>query len=265
MYMDLPWEVRKFALSAILIKTMRLQGNKIIITGATAGIGEALLRKFLALDNTIIAIGRNREKLKALGSIDKRIIPFCCDISKQEDLDSLLVFIEQHHRDTNMLINNAGIQFNYNFDAAQRPLDKIEQEININFLAPVKLISLLLPTLKLNQNAAIVNVSSGLGLVPKKQAPVYCGTKAAIHIFTKSLRYQLSNVSVFEIIPPLVDTPMTAGRGRGKISPEQLATEFIRAFAKNQFEVNIGKVKLLKIVNRISPSIAERIMKKGGE
>lgn len=244
---------------------MRLQGNKIIITGATAGIGEALLMKFLELDNTIIAVGRNKEKLDALSDINERIIPFCCDISKQADLDSLVVFIEQNHKDTNILINNAGIQFNYSFDEEQQPLGKIEQEINTNFIAPVKLISLLLPTLNMNPNAAIVNVSSGLGLVPKKQAPVYCGTKAAVHIFTKSLRYQLPNVKVFEIIPPLVDTGMTAGRGRGKISPEQLATEFIKAFEKDRFEVNIGKVRLLKIINRISPFLAEIIMKNGGE
>lgn len=66
---------------------------------------------------------------------------------------------------------------------------------------------------------------------------------------------------MFEIIPPLVDTNMTKGRGSGKISPEQLVNEFIQAFAKNKFEVSIGKVKLLKLVNRISPKLAENIMK----
>jgi short-subunit dehydrogenase involved in D-alanine esterification of teichoic acids len=73
------------------------------------------------------------------------------------------------------------------------------------------------------------------------------------------------HVKVFEIISPLVDTPMTAGRGKGKITPERFVEEFIRAFRKDKFEVNIGKVKLLKIINRISPLLAERIMKNGGE
>ncbi len=116
-------------------------------------------------------------------------------------------------------------------------------------------------TLQVNDNSAIVNVSSALGLVPKMQAPVYCGTKAGIHIFSKSLRYQLDKVKVFEIIPALVDTEMTAGRGKGKISPQQLADEFIRAFKKNLYEVSIGKVKLLKIINRIGPRLADKIMK----
>lgn len=130
----------------------------------------------------------------------------------------------------------------------------------MNFTAPLKLIALLLPTIQLNRNAAIVNVSSDLGLVPKMAAPVYCGTKAAIHIFSKSLRYQLEDIKVFEIIPPLVETKMTEGRGRGKITPKQLTDEFLKSFKKNNFEVNIGKVKLLKTINRISPTITDKIM-----
>jgi len=244
---------------------MQLQGNKILITGATAGIGEALLNKFLSLDNKVIAVGRNEQKLKELAQKDVRIIPFACDISQAEDLDKLIMFIEQEHQDTNILINNAGIQYNYHFTEEPQLLGKIEHEISVNFLAPLKLIALILPILKANNNAAIVNVSSGLGLVPKKQAPVYCGTKAGIHIFSKALRYQLEHTKVFEIIPALVDTQMTAGRGKGKITPEQLVDEFIVSFKKDNYEVNIGKVKLLKLVNRLWPALADKIMKKGGE
>jgi uncharacterized oxidoreductase len=242
---------------------MKIQGNKILITGATSGIGEALLKRFVSLDNQIIAVGRNEERLKILSKLDERIIPFKCDVSNSEDLDRLILFVEQHHPDTNTLINNAGIQYNYHFPDEAQLLRKIEQEININFLAPIKLIALLLPILKTNDNASIINVSSGLGLVPKMQAPVYCGTKGGIHIFSKSLRYQLKHTKVFEIIPPIVDTKMTKGRGKGKISPEELADEFIRAFKKDKYEINIGKVKLLKFINRILPKVAERIMKQG--
>jgi len=243
---------------------MKLQENKILITGATSGIGKALMHTFLAYGNQIIAVGRNKEKLQELAQKDERIIPFACDVSKPEALDDLTLFVEQEHPDTNILVNNAGIQYNYHFAKEPQLLGKIAHEIGVNLLAPLKLIALLLPVLKNNKNAAIVNVSSGLGLVPKMQAPVYCGTKAGIHIFSKALRHQLDDIKVFEIIPPLVDTQMTAGRGKGKISPQQLAAEFIEAFRKNRYEVAIGKVKLLKLINRISPKLAERIMKKGG-
>jgi len=243
---------------------MKINNNKILITGATAGIGKALTETFLQLDNQIIAVGRNKEKLNELEKLDKRIIPFQCDISKQSELDRLTLFIEQEHQDLNILINNAGIQYNYNFLDEPQLLYKIEYEVNVNFLSPLKLIALLLPILEKNNNSAIVNVSSGLAIVPKMDAPIYCGTKAGIHIFSKSLRYQLEDkIKVFEIIPALVDTAMVAGRGKGKISPQKLVNEFIRAFKKDKYEVNIGKVKLLKVINRISPSLADKLMKGG--
>ncbi len=120
---------------------MRLQGNKILITGATAGIGEAMLNKFLSLDNQVIAVGRNEQKLQSLAQTDEQIIPYNCDISKSEDLDKLIMFVEQNHQDTNILINNAVIQFNYQFEEESHLLRKIEQEINVNLLAPLKLIA----------------------------------------------------------------------------------------------------------------------------
>jgi len=240
---------------------MKLNGNKILITGATAGIGLALLEAFLEKDNQIIALGRNEKKLKALALNDTRIIPFVGDLNDKACLEELVLFIEQKHPDLNILINNAGIQYNYHFLEEPHLDSKIAQEINLNLTVPIQIIGLLLPTLEQNENAAIVNVSSGLALAPKMMAPVYCGTKAGLHIFSQALRYQLDKIKVFEIIPPLVDTAMTAGRGKGKISPQLLANEFMQAFKKNNFEVNIGKVKWLKIIQRISPTLANKIMK----
>ncbi len=243
---------------------MKISNNKILITGATAGIGKALTETFFKLDNQVIAIGRNKERLNELAELDERIIPFQCDISKQSEIDRLILFVEQEHQDLNILINNAGIQHNYNFLEEPQLLYKIEHEVNVNFLSPLKLTALLLPVLEINENSAIVNVSSGLALVPKMDAPIYCGTKAGIHIFSKSLRYQLEDkIKVFEIIPALVDTAMVAGRGKGKIPPQKLVDEFIKAFKKDKYEVRIGKVKLLRVINRIWPSLADRIMKGG--
>ncbi|WP_214227977.1 SDR family NAD(P)-dependent oxidoreductase [Pedobacter sp. B4-66] len=239
---------------------MKLSGNKILITGATSGIGKALTEKFLQLDNHIIAVGRNEIRLEELSRFDYRITAFKCNISSQSELDQLVDFIKREHKDLNVLINNAGIQYNCNFLDETYGLQKIENEINTNLTAPIKLISSLLPVLQDNSNSAIVNISSGLAIVPKANSAVYCGTKAGIHIFSKSLRYQLDKVKVFEIIPPMVDTEMTKGRGKGKISPERLVEEFIKAFKNNRYEVNIHKVKLLRIINRIIPKLADRLI-----
>jgi len=161
--------------------------------------------------------------------------------------------------------SNAGVQYNYEFaDSAIVP-EQITTELDINLLSPLHLTKLLLPQLLNHPTAAIINVSSGLGIVPKQSAPVYCASKAALHSFTKALRWQLegTSVRVFEIIPPIVDTAMTRGRGRGKITPEALVQEFWHDFSNDRYEMRIGKTKLLFVLQRLMPSLAERIMRPG--
>jgi short-subunit dehydrogenase involved in D-alanine esterification of teichoic acids len=122
-----------------------------------------------------------------------------------------------------------------------------------------------LPFLKRRTTSAVINVSSVLALVPKQSASVYCATKAAIHSFSRSLRWQLegTKVKVFEIVPPLVDTAMTTGRGKGKLSPEALSAEFWSGFKADKLEMHIGKAKAAALIARLLPSIAERIIRYG--
>ncbi len=82
-------------------------------------------------------------------------------------------------------------------------------------------------------------MSSGLALVPKYKSAVYCGTKGGLHIFSKALRiqYDPQTLRVIEILPTVVDTPMTAGRGRKKISPEMVAKKTIDAIINHKKEV----------------------------
>ena len=114
-------------------------------------------------------------------------------------------------------------------------------------------------------SAAIVNITSALALVPKQSAPIYCATKAAMHNFTKALRYQLEStpIKVFEIIPALVDTEMTRGRGKGKITPEAMVDEALRGIESNKYEIRVAKTKILFALHRFLPSVAERIIRNG--
>ncbi len=244
---------------------MKLSGNTILITGGSSGIGLALVKTFYKLENKIIIVARNIDKLKEAKIQFPEIDIFQCDLTKQTDIDGLIVFCEQKYPDLNILFNNAAIQYNYDFVTEQNVVNKVDYQINANLSSTIKLCGLLLPILIKNENAAIINVSSGLAISPKKSAPVYCATKAAIHNFTKAFRYQMeeTNVKVFEILPPIVETPMTEGRGKNKISPEELVKEFINDFKKNNEECYIGKSKLLKFINRISPNLSDRILKNG--
>ncbi|OAS17096.1 SDR family oxidoreductase [Paenibacillus oryzisoli] len=244
---------------------MKLTGHCILITGGSAGIGLSLAKRLVEKGNTVIIASSNIHRLHQAVQACPALIAYPCDLHNPDGIDEFARTMVQAHPDLDILINNAGIQFNYDFLQETDVRNQIYREIQINLTSTIQLCSNFLAHLTTKPNAAIVNVSSGLGLVPKKSAPVYCATKAAVHLFTKSLRYQLeaTNVKVFEIIPPLVDTEMTAHRGKGKISPDQLASEFIQGFERDRYEMLIGKTKLLSLLQRISPSLADKILKNG--
>jgi short-subunit dehydrogenase involved in D-alanine esterification of teichoic acids len=235
--------------------------HTVLITGGTSGIGLALAKRFLMGGNTAIVTGTNAQKAEAVKQDLPALTVELADMRDRQALERLVY----RYSDVNILINNAGIQYNYEFaDLAVAP-EQITTELDINFLSPLYLTKLFLPQLLRHPTAAIINVSSGLGIVPKQSAPVYCASKAALHSFTKALRWQLegTSVRVFEIIPPIVDTAMTQGRGRGKITPEALVQEFWRDFSNDRYEMRIGKTKLLVLLHRLMPSLAERIMRPG--
>ncbi len=79
------------------------------------------------------------------------------------------------------------------------------------------------------------------------------------------MRYQLESegIKVFEIIPALIETPMTVGRGKNKMSTDELVDEFFKNFRNSHFEIYIGKTKLLKFLCRFLPNIADNMMRKG--
>jgi short-subunit dehydrogenase involved in D-alanine esterification of teichoic acids len=236
-------------------------GNVVLITGGGSGIGLAIAKKFQQAGNRVIITGRNKEKLISVKEHFQEIDIEVADIAREADISRLA----ENHSDVNILVNNAGVQYNYNLLEEPDAYRLIREEFDINLIAPALLIQRFLPILLRKNESAIINVTSGLAFVPKESAPVYCAGKAGLHIFSKSLRYQLesSSIKLFEIIPSLVDTSMTEGRGKGKISPDQLTDEFWKNFKKDNFEILVGKVKLLYWLNRILPKVAERIMRKG--
>lgn len=244
---------------------MILTNNIVLITGGGSGIGFALAKAFLDLQNTVVVCGRSSSKLEIVQNRYPGIHTVQCDLKRDDDIRTLLQKIQTDFNGLNILVNNAGIQYNYDFYNDEDALRKIDDEVSINFLALAKSTRLFLPLLMRQQAAAIVNISSALGLVPKESAPVYCATKAATHIFSKSLRYQLekTHVKVFEVIPPLVDTDMTKGRGKSKISPASLATEIINGLKKDNYEILVGRVKMLFLINRLVPKLAEKILRNG--
>ena len=242
---------------------MQLKHNTILLTGGTSGIGLELLRQLHQFDNKIIVTSSNEKKLNNIKNLYPDIVTIACNLADSNSVRQLINKCWMDHNDINVIINNAGIQYNYRWTDEKDGYNKISTEICVNFISPMQIVYGLLPLLTTKPNSAIVNISSGLALAPKKSAPIYCATKSAIHNATKALRYQLENTSVkvFEIIPPTVDTAMSKGHKKGKITPMQVVNEFLKNFRNEKFESNIGKIKLFRLIQRISPKLADNMKK----
>ena len=243
---------------------MKTQGNTIFITGGSAGIGLSIAKAFLHLQNTVIICGRDEQKLAQAQKAYPDLHTLKCDITNNEDSKRAFEEITSEHEGLNILINNAGIQNNYNLYDADAMPERIQQEIDTNFSSLAKLTSLFLPALMKQPEAAVVNVSSATGIVPKQNAAVYSATKAAVHSFSSVLRRQLANstVRVFEIFPPVVDTEMTKGRAGDKMSPELVASQLIRGMQRDTYEIPVGRARLLFLINRISPALAAQMIQR---
>jgi len=188
---------------------MRASKNTILITGGASGIGLALAERFLKAGNELLLCGRREEKLLEVRRKHPTVKTRICDVALETDRIALYDWAVSEAPGLNVLVNNAGIQRRVEL-AKEKHWEAVEEEIAINFHAPVHLTMLFLPLLMKQKEPAILNVTSGLAFVPKADVPIYCATKAALHSFTLSLRHQLtgSPVEVIEVIPPAVDTDL---------------------------------------------------------
>jgi len=242
---------------------MRLQGNTVLVTGGASGIGRCIVQELLARDNTVIVCGRDPSKLQALRKELPQVKTLVADLSSPEEVERLAGVLLQEHPALNGVVHSAAIQHNVLLTDEDYTPQRIDEEVRTNLVAPMLLTRLLLPTLLRQGAAFLVNITSGLALVPKTRSAVYCGTKGGLHIFSQSLRHQLrgTSVRVVELLPPVVDTPMTQGRAEGaKLPPEQVARELMRGLERDEEEIRVGKVKLLAWLQRLAPGTAARVM-----
>ncbi len=235
---------------------MKLTGNTILITGGGTGIGLGLAEAFLGRGNRVLICGRRKEKLQ----MAQRSLPGLeireADISKESDRRGLVTWAVEEG--VNVLVNNAGIQREVDFKRGLADLEEGDNEIRCNFEGPVFLTAQLTPHLMIQDSAAIINISSGLGFMPLSIMPIYCATKAAIHSFTLSLRHQLANtrVEVYEIIPPTVNTELDRGarthRGQKDfgIPVNEVTVEVLKGLEEGRREIMVGKASGLRDASR---------------
>jgi uncharacterized oxidoreductase len=194
---------------------VRLKGNTILITGGTSGIGLALAEAFHREGNQVIVAGRRKDLLDQVVAANLGMKSAILDVADAEAIAAFGKRAKADHPALNVVINNAGIMRPESLRSGA--LANAEATVATNLLGTIRMTAALLPMLLEQSHAAIMTVTSGLAFVPLAVTPSYCATKAAIHSYTQSLRYQLrdSNVQVLELVPPYVQTElMGAGQAR---------------------------------------------------
>ncbi|MEC9343674.1 MAG: SDR family NAD(P)-dependent oxidoreductase [Pseudomonadota bacterium] len=235
-----------------------MQDKRILITGASAGIGRALAVKLASGGNRVVALARDPEKLASLAAEIPSIETVALDLA---DTAAVRDFAEAGWRGPlDVLVNNAGVQVERRLDDPGCKSDAMTGEIAVNLTAPIVLTRGLLPHLL--EGGMVVNLVSALALAPKDTAACYSATKAGLRMFSRGLRAQFprERLRVLNIYPPLVDTAMTTGRGTGKMAPGAAADAIIAAMQGHRDEVLIGKTRIIAMLSIIAPKLATRLM-----
>lgn len=186
---------------------MKPSGNTILITGGGSGIGLALAREFKELGNEVIIAGRSKSKLSKVEG--EGFATLEVDMLDAKSIEAMAKEAIKKFPSLNVVIHNAGIMRPENLKAG-RTTETITETVATNLLGPLLLNENLLPHLMNQKAATIMTVSSGLAFTPLATTPTYSATKAAIHSYTESLRYQLkgTSVQVVELAPPYVQTEL---------------------------------------------------------
>lgn len=236
---------------------MDVRGKLALVTGGSDGIGREIALQLQGSGADVIVTGRSPDKLQAMAALGFGTI--AGDLSTAAGVDAVVDGVAG--KPLAILVNNAGVGSDYELDDPAT-LDSAAHCIRTNLDAPIALCTRLLPVLRAQPEAAIVNVTSGLAIAPRAGGSIYCATKAGLRSYTQAIRHLLkdSNVHVIEALPPVVETNMTAGRSGKKMSAHDCAAEIVAGIRSNKREVNAGMVKLLQTLHSISPALARRIM-----
>lgn len=243
------------------------QPPKALVTGASRGLGRALAQRLLDQGHAVIAVARDEGRLADLAAAHPgRVIALPADLAEPAERDRLADRIAAEHPDLALVINNAARQEEIDlFADPAAATGRMQAELALNLAAPIVLTTALLPVLARQPAAHVVNVTSGLAFSPKAAAPGYSASKAGLKSFTTALRYQCEaaapHIRVSEAILPLVDTDMTAGRGRGKIAPEAAAQAILDGALAGKSTIWVGKARLLPALARLSPALVARLLR----
>lgn len=241
---------------------MDLNNSTILITGGTSGIGLELVKQLSELGAAIIVTGRRSDALNETKKKFPNVHTFQSDVSNPKEIERLYKEVTQQFPDLNIIINNAGLMRLIDLQDTSLDLENINREIATNLSGTIQMVHQFLPHLVTKKSAAIVNVSSGIAFMSYSSAPVYSATKAGVRAYTQALRLQLedTNVKVFEMIPPGVNTNLqndwsVAPNPSQMMSVDKMVNVAIEGLLKDKKELRPFLISVIKMASRIVPNV----------
>lgn len=227
---------------------MKLSGNTILITGGTSGIGRALAEALHKLDNQVIISGRRKALLDEVIAANPGMKSIELDIGSAASIKAVSARLIADFPKLNVLINNAGVMHIDNA-AAEIDEDMMQTTITTNLMGPIRMTGALIEHLKQQPSATLVNVSSVLAFVPMAMSAVYSSTKAALHSYTMSLRWNLkdTSVDVLELSPPWVQTDLLNSKEEPRAMPlQEFIDETIAVLGTDTTEVLVERARPMR-------------------
>jgi uncharacterized oxidoreductase len=227
---------------------MILTGNTVFISGGGSGIGRGLAEALHKRGNQVIISGRRKSHLEATTAANPGMASVGLDLQDPQSIASVAKNLIAQYPKLNVLINNAGIM---QIDDAAGVVDDavLVSTVNTNLLGTIRLTSAFIEQLKRQPFATIIYNTSVLGYVPLAMTAVYSSTKAALHSYALSQRYQLKNtaVRVIEIAPPWVQTDLLGSNNEPRAMPlAEFIKETIGVLGTDAQEVLVERAKPLR-------------------
>ncbi len=232
----------------------------VLITGGATGIGLALAEAFMSAGDEVAVCGRSEATLERFSAAHPHALAIRADVTIDADRIAMLDAVTDRFGRVDILVNNAGTFVERNFLTDIDVTKGLEQEVALNLTAPILLTGEVLR--RCPDLAAIVFVTSGYALVSPTRAPTYGAVKAGLHGFAEALRRQLApnGTHVLELLPPLVDTPMTTNTSGRKLSPETVAAVTLKALAQRRPMALPGQTRWLPLLLRLVPNSIGRLV-----
>jgi hypothetical protein len=248
-----------------------IAGKRILVTGASAGIGRAAATHLAGQGASVVLVARREEELALvraeIAAAGGEAVHRACDLTRREEVDALIRWVLDEHGGVDVLVNNAGRSMRRPVPDAFERLDDFDRAMAVNFFGPVRLTMGLLPAMLERRSGQVVNV--GTWTVPVGTSPRYAAyhsSKAALEGFGRCIDAELAGrgVRVTDVHFPLVHTAMSAPTERFRelpgLTPEQAAEWIAAAIRSRPVRIAPRYVALLRALGAVAPRVVDRLL-----